>query len=380
MFTYLYDFTPQVKVQGIDEGYFNVRESKHAPEWIATIVRRAIRESLKITVSEGVGSNKLASQIASKLRKPDNLIHVREGNEKTFLVLICCDRGRSRRGNPHSMVASTHLLSTVRAFSLRVLKWLIRFKRLSIENPLKFVEKISEAGTETYQRRPFTEEELNALISLPTRRSVLYLTAAHTGLRRDELKTLLWSDISLDCESPFIAVRAANAKNKKLQPIPLHSEVVEALKAQRDKVQAQPDHKVFRDICPDWKTFRSDLKRAGIANPGDPSGKVHFHSLRHTLNHRLQNNGVVPTVAQHVMRHSDIKLTTKTYINAASFAVSSGDSKGSRHRTEAGYFTGLKRTYKPTNFSPGLSLGVANCPRIYEKRVPQIPTRDGLKS
>ncbi|HSI86393.1 MAG TPA: tyrosine-type recombinase/integrase, partial [Candidatus Methylacidiphilales bacterium] len=78
---------------------------------------------------------------------------------------------------------------------------------------------------------------------------------------------------------------------------------------------------VFRDIYPDWKTFARDLKRAGIQNVGDPNGKVHFHSLRHTLNHRLQDNGVVPTVAQHLMRHSDINLTTRTYINSASLPL-----------------------------------------------------------
>ncbi|PTX91852.1 fused DNA polymerase IV/DNA polymerase III subunit alpha [Verrucomicrobia bacterium LW23] len=86
MFTYVYDFTPTVEVQGVDEGYFCVRGSKHDPESIAVTVRKAIRESLKITVSEGVGSNKLVSQIASKFKKPDNLIHVREGREKDFLA------------------------------------------------------------------------------------------------------------------------------------------------------------------------------------------------------------------------------------------------------------------------------------------------------
>ena len=36
---------------------------------------------------------------------------------------------------------------------------------------------------------------------------------------------------------------------------------------------------------------------------------------------RLQENGVVPTVAQHLMRHSTIKLTTKTYISSASLPL-----------------------------------------------------------
>ena len=39
------------------------------------------------------------------------------------------------------------------------------------------------------------------------------------------------------------------------------------------------------------------------------------------MNHLLQENGVVPTVAQHLMRHSIVNLTTKTYISSASLLL-----------------------------------------------------------
>ena len=39
------------------------------------------------------------------------------------------------------------------------------------------------------------------------------------------------------------------------------------------------------------------------------------------MNHRLQENGVVPTVAQHLMRHSTLNLTTKTYISSAALPL-----------------------------------------------------------
>ncbi|HSI84119.1 MAG TPA: PHP domain-containing protein, partial [Candidatus Methylacidiphilales bacterium] len=85
MFSYVYDFTPEVEVQGIDEGYFSLRGTRQNPESVAETVRRAINESLKITVSEGVASNKLVSQVASKYRKPNNLTHVPMGTERQFL-------------------------------------------------------------------------------------------------------------------------------------------------------------------------------------------------------------------------------------------------------------------------------------------------------
>ncbi|MGC3956984.1 MAG: DNA polymerase IV [Verrucomicrobiota bacterium] len=86
MFSFAYDFTPNVEKTSIDEGYFDVtaNRSKSADE-IAQIISKAIWQKLKITVSEGVGSNKLVSQIASKLNKPAAFESVPAGCEKKFL-------------------------------------------------------------------------------------------------------------------------------------------------------------------------------------------------------------------------------------------------------------------------------------------------------
>ncbi len=87
MFSYAYDFTPSVEVGSIDEGYADLGGNrKKAPEDIAEAIRRVVRETLHITLSGGVGSNKLVSQVASKLRKPDALIAVPSGTEREFLA------------------------------------------------------------------------------------------------------------------------------------------------------------------------------------------------------------------------------------------------------------------------------------------------------
>src|SRR6185436_13903330 len=52
---------------------------------VADTIRTAIRQSLKISVSEGIGSNKLVSQIASKLSKPAAFREVPTGDEIAFL-------------------------------------------------------------------------------------------------------------------------------------------------------------------------------------------------------------------------------------------------------------------------------------------------------
>lgn len=86
MFSYAEDHTPLVEVQGLDEGYYDLTPNRgRSPAEIAAVVQRAIRQSLKITVSEGLASNKLVSQIASKAYKPAGFRVVPPGEEEAFL-------------------------------------------------------------------------------------------------------------------------------------------------------------------------------------------------------------------------------------------------------------------------------------------------------
>jgi DNA polymerase III alpha subunit/nucleotidyltransferase/DNA polymerase involved in DNA repair len=86
MFSYAEDHTPLVEIQGLDEGYFDLTANRaKPPSEIAAIVQKAIRQSLKITVSEGLASNKLVSQIASKANKPAGFQVIPPGDELAFL-------------------------------------------------------------------------------------------------------------------------------------------------------------------------------------------------------------------------------------------------------------------------------------------------------
>src|SRR6266404_3182707 len=53
MFSYAYDFTPEVEVGSIDEGYLDLTGARKSPTDVAETLRRAIGQSLKISVSEG---------------------------------------------------------------------------------------------------------------------------------------------------------------------------------------------------------------------------------------------------------------------------------------------------------------------------------------
>src|SRR5271170_1971476 len=85
MFSYCYDFTPDVEQTSIDEGYFDLSATRKSAVEIALIIRKAIGQRLKITVSEGIGTNKLVSAVASKLGKPAAFYEVPPGKEAAFL-------------------------------------------------------------------------------------------------------------------------------------------------------------------------------------------------------------------------------------------------------------------------------------------------------
>jgi DNA-directed DNA polymerase III PolC len=85
MFSYAYDFTPDVEICSIDEGYVDLSGVRRDAVEVAGTIRDAIRQALKLNVSEGIGASKLVSQIASKLHKPAAFVHVPAGHETGFL-------------------------------------------------------------------------------------------------------------------------------------------------------------------------------------------------------------------------------------------------------------------------------------------------------
>ena len=113
-----------------------------------------------------------------------------------------------------------------------LMNWMERNGRIP-GNPLKPVQKAQSGGLQTRLRRAFTADELRRLASVSGPRSVVYLTAVFTGLRRGELSKLVWGDVNLDVAQPFANVRASTTKNHKQAVIPLHSDVVTALRVLR---------------------------------------------------------------------------------------------------------------------------------------------------
>jgi DNA polymerase IV len=89
MFDLCETLTPYVQRNSIDEGYLDLGPCglKSVEEIERTVrgLQKRIWDELQIPVSMGIATNKLVSQIASKLRKPRGFVVVESGAEAAFL-------------------------------------------------------------------------------------------------------------------------------------------------------------------------------------------------------------------------------------------------------------------------------------------------------
>jgi len=183
-------------------------------------------------------------------------------------------------------------------------------------NPLRHIQKVQSNGEQTRPRRAFTREEFQRLLTVSQSRKPVYLTAAFTDLRRSELAVLEWDDVHLDAAQPFLNVRASTTKNHKQAIIGLHEDVVTELQKLQAECRSSVNGRVFATLMPSMDTFKADLKEAKIEFINAKNQRADFHSLRHTLATNLALSRTAPRVAMEIMRHSDMRLTSKTYTDA----------------------------------------------------------------
>ena len=83
------EFTPIVQPASLDEAYLDVTD--HLEPWgsataVAREIRRRVQEERRLTVSVGVGPNRLIAKIASDFDKPDGLTVVKPARVLAFLA------------------------------------------------------------------------------------------------------------------------------------------------------------------------------------------------------------------------------------------------------------------------------------------------------
>ncbi len=125
--------------------------------------------------------------------------------------------------------------------------------------------------------------------------------------------------------NPFYVVPVAKSKSRKEQPRPVHPELATELQKMNSAGKLTPENfdisRSFPDRVPAMKVIRADFKTAGIPLVDERGHRVDFHALRMTYITRLQRAGVSPREAMELARHSDMRLTMKTYTDTAALPL-----------------------------------------------------------
>ena len=178
-------------------------------------------------------------------------------------------------------------------------------------NPCRQVKKLKAPRK---QVRFLSKEEIHKLLAAGNGRlGPMLETFLYTGLRRDELTHLAWSDI--DFERRIVAVQAKDGwhpKDYEVRHIPMAPRLYELLRGllgdRSEWVFSNRDggvnsgHALSRDV-------RKLMKYCGIKGAS-------LHTLRHTFASHLVMNGTDVYTVQKLLGHSSIK-TTEIYAHLA---------------------------------------------------------------
>ena len=173
------------------------------------------------------------------------------------------------------------------------------------------------------------KERLDHLQWLGETRAMAYWTAAATGLRWGELRSITLGAVRLDADPPHMLLAAKDEKARRGAQIPLPADLAAALSqyiAERrsrlvghsgasvvafpgalDSVQVFDVPEVMSKI------FARDCAAAKIPKRDGAGRVVDVHALRHTFGTLLAKAGVSLQVAQRAMRHSTPVLTANVY-------------------------------------------------------------------
>jgi integrase len=227
----------------------------------------------------------------------------------------------ARRQRDEGMSSRTRRHYAVHA--LQFGRWLVASNR-AVKNPIAGLRtNLNVESDRRRRRRSLTPEECRRLLAAaaaskrklggmagPDRR-IFYSVALSSGLRRNELGSLIPESFRLDDDPPTVTVEGKWTKNRKSAILPLRQDVASELREWlRDKPAGKP---LFPVKGRKRKAMlRADLKAAGI-EPVVDGRVIDLHALRVSFITHLALGGVSLAVAQKLARHSDPRLTSNVY-------------------------------------------------------------------
>jgi integrase len=281
-----------------------------AARWVFTDCRFVMVADLRRVDVESWLTNRLAEGMSARSRNA-----YLEGVNAFCNWCVGSDPIRMR-ANPFASIPRSNVKADPRrrrrSLKEEELIWLLN---VAVSRPLhdaRMVRRGKKNGTAIADLRP---ETVFRLERLGRERALVYKTLILTGLRKGELASLTLAQLELTTSPARIHLKAADEKNREGSVLPVRSDLATDLAAWIAEAGLTPTDNVFTIPSALRKILDRDLKAAAIPKRDDRGRTVDVHVLRTTFCTLLSANGVAPRTAQQAMRHSDLKLTTGTYMD-----------------------------------------------------------------
>jgi len=188
-------------------------------------------------------------------------------------------------------------LGVLKSMFSRAVEW-----DMAETNPVK---KVKMFKVDDQKLRFLSEEEIQRLLeNCSGDLHNIVMVALHTGMRRGEILSMKWEDVSLKANT--ISIPASNAKNKCNRDVPITASLMGIFKAikrhpKSPYVFCHSDGKRFLDIK---KSYSHALRKAEITD-------ATFHTLRHTFCSQLALSGVDIYTIKELAGHKRIEMTMR---------------------------------------------------------------------
>jgi len=196
------------------------------------------------------------------------------------------------------------------------LTWAVDSGRLSV-NP---IARIKLPRTKPKRETEISAEgEASLLERFDERMKAFFLVAIDSGMRRDEIRLLEWSDV--DEKARTLAIPAARAKTKRARTGRLTTRALEALIA-LPKVPGSPyvftSPRTGQPLSKSWvwEAWRAAADGAEL-KPAGADDSVRFHDTRATTASRLFRLGASLPAVQQILGHASLQ-STERYVRVES--------------------------------------------------------------
>ena len=249
----------------------------------------------------------------------------------------------------HKLTSTT--LAHIKAFLSGIFRYAKRQGVINSENPMRDV--VLPKGKPAGETHAYSLEEITQMLNvLPEPASTIVAVAAFTGVRKGELRGLLWENYDGEqvlISQSFWRGHALEPKTRQSKaPVPVIVHLAQLLDTHRCSSGNPANGLMF--LSPVGKPVNLDALAADVIVPLVTKAGIQWHgwhAFRRGLATNLHQLGVSDKIIQRILRHSNVAVTQNCYIKTADSEVAAAMQQFERSLEYAPnmHLSGIERTH-----------------------------------